>query len=254
MKMSDLLGATVKDGVVLIDAIDPSTRIRVHGSTMPLSLKGPEHVMSFSATQDATRQEPRGVVAVWVWNLDGRGEVVSGFIEFDWTKDKPAMLDATWVPSKGRLGQVFYNHLDVVTADNVFTTEKPGPTARRNGENFCYVPDGNLLCRFLIGLASEDDLNAAAVEREIEVAAEIALRAELERNSTLAMEIRRWTDELQTAKEMLRVIKTYGSGGHRALVEGLTEALDGRLPWVSKKQIRKVIAETRPDATLTKQA
>jgi hypothetical protein len=130
-------------------------RLVVLGATMPVSTPFGEAVDSFAIR----RTDEKGLIALQKFGP----EPYQAFISVDWSKAKPIELETLWIPQDDRLGQIVNNHIVVLTPSIVYSTKKWASSSYK--QLLCYVPDGELLCRFLIGLATEEDVEAAIQER-----------------------------------------------------------------------------------------
>lgn len=159
----DLFTAKVSNGsdptIVLTSSQGNITLI---GSSVPVSCRPGDNVASLTITPWMTRP---GVVAVTVFDR-GRGRGVADWVSYllvvGFSGEIPRINLETVFECKGdRLGQAhkgafievlinndWYHSLDVVKY----------PIPKRSGH---YVPDPNLLCRYLVGDASADEVKAA---------------------------------------------------------------------------------------------
>lgn len=134
---------------------------RVFGASIPVSALPGEEARSFTA--HLPEGQDRGLIAVAVnYQLNGKGVWSNFIIEFTRGEDgcAYATLDHPWVPEGERIAQIDYLGLtlvDVTSGDRFTTCER---AAKEHG--LSYVPDGNLLMRCLAGLATLDDVRAAA--------------------------------------------------------------------------------------------
>ncbi len=98
-------------------------------------------------------------------------------------------LEEQWVPTE--FTQVHTYHLEVQIGDEWFSSSKSYPGITRHAR---HVPDANLLCRYLVGTATADEVRAAAEEAVAEASREKRI-VELEAQVKQLEEIRRIMEE-----------------------------------------------------------
>ncbi|QQR78784.1 MAG: hypothetical protein IPJ68_00665 [Candidatus Moraniibacteriota bacterium] len=136
---------------------------------MPVSTQRRVPVSMFTVHPDKA-----GIVAVWI---DEKPRRRGCFIGISSVKDPAEGVpmfkadgDTMWVSPIGRIGQVYDHGVLSVTIDGEEYHTGQGYT---NGP---YVPDGDLLCQYLMGDVSADDVKAAAVKQEEQESAEAVLK------------------------------------------------------------------------------
>lgn len=174
MRASDLLFARSDGRNVLIGVNSPKFTMRFVGATAPASVSGNEKVTSFILQPTGDHDEELVAVSLWGPETDGKNPRYGDFPFFlKVTRDDQAGfsvdLKNAWLPSAGRIGQVVPG-----SSTNPYVRVRIGETffASNTDEiGASYVDDTSLLLRYLIGRATPEDVNSAAVEHEEEVSA-----------------------------------------------------------------------------------
>jgi len=138
---------------------------RFYGSSLPTSARTEEPSITTTSTfTDGIQKGKAGVIAITFGVPKSNTEGVC--IPVLWPDgDQEPKVEHTkpFIPEHNRLGQIDNTGVITVVAKNCsFSTWKQ----KNPGDPLC-VPDGNLLCRYLAGDASEEDVLAAA-EAEVE--------------------------------------------------------------------------------------
>lgn len=194
------------------------TRIRVLGSSVPLSAVPGYKSSSFSFSMEEG-QRP-GLIAVSVMRPEGKGVIGGEYFLPTRMKDGAPYVDLEepWVPLKGRLGQVHGEGVEILIGGKTFTTVDVPSSSAYNAERFArdyFVPDPNIICRYLAGDVGADAVIHAAVQYKVEVNARARV-SELER-------------ELAEAREQLAQcdrVRAFLAKSRKVLARELAEAKD----------------------------
>jgi len=155
------------------------------------------------------------VIAVSVLS---RGEWHSFLLEVSFRKepsfaDKPAYiwLDREHVPNQGRLATLATTGIRLNIDGEIYTTAKAD--SYPDGEHF--VPDGNLVCRYLACQAEADEVLAAAEIHEAEATLTEIVKAELAQleypvdGQSLPSLIRQACADLKTVRDTLKCARNW---------------------------------------------
>lgn len=250
-----LTSRIVNNQAISLEIPNTNFSLRLLGSTMPTNVDViqvgengvPQIVMYPKPGED-------GLVALCIRILRGQNaDYVPCFFRVVWkekegTKYPFIYLKESWV-SPERIGHAAQSSIDVTIKGKRFSSFK------RNGEDApIYVPDGNLLCRYLWGTASALDVLHVAVQKK--VGPITAKRVE-----QLGHEVQAVTQELNLNRQRMEDLKTKlsfylnANGEYVQQVEdlqvttmGLRNAIMpisdwfGRLPtWMQPKSVRDLI-------------
>lgn len=205
MRPSELLSAKVTpEGLLVLEAMGPS-QIDFFGASTEASA-APNTGALTNLTVRAPGDEGFGVVALRVRDRRGRNEVhyplLLGMTHAEANMAEPPRprieLERQAELASDALGQVTWHGIQVIIRGQCYSCEASGRPAYA-----LHVPDPNLLCRFLAGHATEDDVRAAAEEQT----AELSAREELEQ---LRREITRFGNipgEVRTVAEIRNAFK-----------------------------------------------
>ncbi len=173
MKPSQLLSAKVSENkTILLNGISLN-QITFIGATMPVSVKPGDEVNFFTL---APEKEKQGIVAVAVYTKNycrqkgDPGIQLSFFlrVENPDTTGPHIDLEDPWIPGSDRLGQIIGTNIHVRIDGELFSTFKRY-SALESGYN--YVPDPNIICKYLIGEVGPDEVRAAVSEHIAEMQA-----------------------------------------------------------------------------------
>lgn len=190
MKPNYLLAATASGKTILLKGILAENTIYIIGTTVPMSAKPGDIVHSFALYPE--HQE--GIVALSVYAMHRVGKHQHGtrvpfLLEVIAPGDDHTPVAVTlansWVPL--RPGQVYDTHLEVQIGGQRFTSQPPNVSCASRGLR--YVPDPNLLCRYLLGETIEDEVRTAAAEYIEEVSAREQLAEALKRLAELEQRV-----------------------------------------------------------------
>ncbi len=182
MRAKDLMCAKAKDGILLIEGLK-DYHLRVLGATMPCSSHGTDTVNSFYLTPI---KDQKGLVSVHVCAAN-HAKVACFFLNVDFSGQEPIIdLENQWLPQADRLGQVYDRGIEVMIESILFSSRLCFDS--RLPEN--YVA-GDVLCRYLIGEISAEDVHQAVTN----LADEISARAKL---PELEESVKRYQTELET--------------------------------------------------------
>lgn len=179
-KISQYLVARVADNkAISLTALHTNARIKLFGSTMPMSAQRTDEFSSPSQLIVYPEQGKDGIVAIAVAIVSEdrkgyqRSQYVTAFLRVSWKqKGEQAYpfidLDESWVPAD-RIGQVTHEGVEVMlkngrrfsSRDNFKYDVNKGKDLPR------FVPDGDLLCRYLWGTAHAADVLHAAVQEKV---------------------------------------------------------------------------------------
>ena len=234
MKPFEIFSATaLPSGVILVQGF-ASTHVTVLGSNLPVSTGSRQDVSQFSLV---VTKGQKGVVAVRATttrhNKKGQAESFAFLIPVRWDEgsEKPHVgLVDPFVPDPDRLGQASYDGLEVRSGDEVFVTWNPNPTEE---SNYRRVTDGNLLCRFLVGEATLDEVRAAADD----LVAEESARARL---MELEKQVEAWEKVYELDNARILQLQNQVEAGKQKLAETQREATN----WV----VATRTAESQVDA------
>lgn len=159
-------------------------------------------------------------------------------------------LEEQWVPSQP--AQVYGSCLEVQIGDERFSTEKQ--YEKGNSRQIRYVPDANLLCRYLVDKATADEVRAAAEEAVAEMSRQeriAELEAQVKRleagaqGSLVVIRARDATiEQMRTRAQKLDddLLDALGARNEwRGYVERLRRLLSGR--WFLRKDLRQALRE-----------
>lgn len=174
MKACFVLCATssADKGTIILEGINTDMFLML-GSSLPASVS-PDRYTYVNSLTIAVERGKKGVMAVRVTTarFDKKYTNYIGFLlPVEWKGDDPRPfvdLEHPFVPRGDRLGQVVDDHLEVVIDGKTFTTNEH---AERDEPGKVYIPDGNLLCKYLVGDVDAEEVKAAATECAEEEAA-----------------------------------------------------------------------------------
>lgn len=161
---SSLLSASEERGSIVVSTRSWANRIQCLGASIPTSFLPGNISTSFMMAPDGP-----GVVAVSV-----EGSLRSDSRSIQWhdfflpvqEKDGGGYvinLNDSFVPQDGRVGQIIDNAWVMVRIGNEFFSNEPNG---RRPESVQYVSDPNLLCRYLVGMATADEVKVADLSRQ----------------------------------------------------------------------------------------
>ncbi len=198
MKPSDVLAAKSSETAVLLSGFFDD-RIRVIGASLTMSARPGDYTHSF--TLYLSDEIEMGVVALSVHTkrfgdkkygssipflLAIRSRQGEAWLDLDeqWISPKPAYIyDGHW--------------LEVKVGEERFSTCKPFESNLRQVR---YVADANLLCRYLVGAATADDVRAAAEETVAEVSRK-------ERITELEAQVKRLEETRRSMEERIQELR-----------------------------------------------
>lgn len=170
MRPRDLFTATVSPAgdAVLLTCLHAG-KLQVLGGSVPIAGKHQHNLTSVAIVPQAGTP---GVVAVAAFSNMGPhkgGEWFGFLLAVEMGADgKPHIdLDTPFIPSAERLGSADSTGVQVEIGDTGFTSFEYAKWTR----NTRHVPDADLLCRYLVGQASADDVQAAAEATAAEISA-----------------------------------------------------------------------------------
>jgi hypothetical protein len=153
--------------------------VYVLGASAPCSIRTPDPVSSFQVTRG---QYETDLVAIVHIDRGTNNVLLSGhFLTIHWSAEHPVNLELKQGKLDclgNRLGQVTRDRLDAVVGDEVYTTASTLDLTRA-WKVVNVIPDGGLLCRYLVGQVSAEDLKTAVEKRHEQEDAVLAL-AELQ--------------------------------------------------------------------------
>lgn len=166
MKPNEFLAFHAIGGSCVIETRLPADQIWIIGASMPMSANPGDHVHSFTIQRGG---KDKGVVVVQIFHCWNPAKSETGslyrilFLEVDWNRPSPINPENQWVSLPDRMCQDHHvGWLIVKTPTKVYST------IRANLADAIVVPDANLLCRFMTGEATEEQLEAAAQEYVVE--------------------------------------------------------------------------------------
>lgn len=176
MKPSDVLHRELSGtGTVMVTGRGTDT-ITILGASMPVSVRLGATVNTFALVPPTDG----GMVALrvhssrWSSSKKWHQETYSFFLSVADERGEGSDIDLEhlWGPQSDRLGQIEGSYLEAQIGNDLFTTRPQEywdqyPTSMRRH----YVPDGNVICRYLTGGIGADALRAAATTHEEEVTA-----------------------------------------------------------------------------------
>ena len=178
MDASNWLNARAKENNVLIEITVPFGHIRFYGASCKVTSVVPGSIQLTSLTV-CPEKDISGLVAIGVY-LDATTTRKSAtdheyFFLLPANHIRGPIVDVhdNWIPLSGKLIQLDGGNITVVTDTEKFVhpfTYSPGNTMVINYWNqvgYTIVPDANLLCRFAVGVATIEELRAAAVEAAV---------------------------------------------------------------------------------------
>lgn len=168
--------ASSQDGVAVIEVLNGSTTLAFLGASCPASAIPGNDGLS-SITLSPNKGEEAVVALTTYTRYGGKNPDISagGLIRLRWEGDKLFVdTDKLFISLADRLGQVVPNGriLLVRTQGQMFGLSIAEPQYRdkyervllMTGDDLRIVHDANLLCRYLVGRATFEELEAVAVE------------------------------------------------------------------------------------------
>jgi hypothetical protein len=205
-------------------------------------------VGSFSFNMEDGQKE--GMIAVYFSSGMGRDNFEGELLLPVFMKDGVPFVDLKepWVPFKGRLGQAHRFGIEVMIRGKVYTTVDvsglpPDHSWMRYKRDYC-VPDGNIVCKYLVGEVDADAVIAAATKHEEEVSAS-------ERLPELERELARTRQQLEeVSKDRRRLSDRYtevlGERDRAAIWKELALQLDGAFAhlffvrWFARRPLARI--------------
>lgn len=172
MRPKSLLRANTDDaatkGTIILFA--DNENIELVCTSLEVNASAGEYVSTL-AIVPPLKNEEEGVVGIRIWdyNTDRKfPHQVSFLLRVYRDENGPHIdLEKAWAPHFDRLGQIVENFVTVKVGDEIFVSSQ-----NYAEKNSChYVPDGNLICRYLNKKAEEDELRASATLYQAEKSA-----------------------------------------------------------------------------------
>lgn len=173
---------------------DNHSHLELVGSSCKASVLPGKTPLTYIGFEPQERQSAVVAVIIHVCHSEkGREKSTSReshLFKINW-KDGKTHLDVkeVWVPMKERLGQFVGEHLQVHAGDEFYGTDR---AKAEKDSSYNFVPDCNLLCRYLNGTANIPALKAAVEKVKVEESVnEKAEREKAELNRLLREHINR---------------------------------------------------------------
>lgn len=152
-------------------------KMKIGGSSLLISAQPNDSVTFFSVK--VPEKGKQGIVALNIEHLEGSGKneswcreshILAVYNPIEAGKNPYIDLDGIWVPPcADRLMQInYWGKLEVKIDGIVYTTEKPCENSETSD---CYVPDANLLCKYVLGIVSAKEVKAHAESYVQEISA-----------------------------------------------------------------------------------
>lgn len=152
---------------------------RIIGTSIPLSVKSnhPEQLGSviFNITGNAI-----GVIALVInYNTSGKNYVFPVFVSLKGSEEKPVILNKSFIPEKGRIGQVYFDGIEVIIDNEVYSSRKTSPAN--------YKADPDILCQYLVGKIEAEKVKESSIKlAEEKNARELLAELQIQFKETLA--------------------------------------------------------------------
>lgn len=166
MKASNLIAAYVsvtENSIILIPKAVDWNAIALLGTTLPTSVKNRDIVEWL--TIKAPDKGKKGLIAVRLTNVGSKDRTPDKhFFLVISNEEKPYIdLENPWVPPGDRLGQISSSsYITISIGETIYCN------SRFELKGYKRVPDGNLLCRYLMGEVISDEVIKAAEQQEKE--------------------------------------------------------------------------------------
>lgn len=218
MKAIDFLGAEVEGKVIAVTCKYASDKIFFQGSNLKTSVNPGSKVQLFSII--APEKGKQGIVIVTITRKEGTGKnstslsqdfILPVYHPVDENKKPYIDLESKsiWVPPfPDRLPQIedsYYqyelNHIFTVKIGGIiYTTDKY--TAEKNPK-VRYVPDGNLLCRYITGEVDAIGVRQRAAEYAQEISTKKKMNILVIENAELHKKVDKLDNQVETLKKEL---------------------------------------------------
>lgn len=160
------------DKVVGADIRPTSTGglVTVLGTTLSCSIRTGEAVSSFTVHRSDIVTGPKDVDILAVLVQSSHGPITEGFIFVDWSdEEKPFGSErGLLLPRSRGMVQIIQGRIDLTVGDELFTTNMVKAQEGR-WDVIYYLPDGDLLCAYLVEQVDVEQLrdNAGDIEEQI---------------------------------------------------------------------------------------
>lgn len=231
------------DGAILVSGLG-HTDFRINGSSMPNSATDQSKYVDVATFTAPSDKKSYGVLAIYARDHDSKKEKnISFLLAITWKDGKPDIDEQSpWVSPADRLGQAYYDCVSVKVGDVVYISSEE--VAKKHG--YKYVPDGNLICKFLAKDVELDALEKAVQEVEKKKSkqeklveslenARDALTNQLELSKVLhGQEIQDLQKEKEFAWKIVRQVDAFTRGPRHGLHKRLREYLVEKVSPASK--------------------
>ena len=249
-----LLSARVINNKAVQLSARQGVKITFYGSSMLCSIPSlPDQVLGTHRTVDELTIYPDpdegkgGIIAVSVLSTerDHKGkpwsDTIFAFFEVIWRGNHPFInLDETWT-SPERIGQLTQKDQIIVTIRNRRYCSYNHHQWKNGESQPTFVPDSDLLCRYLYGTASAADVLHAAVQHKLEESAKSRVEKLSTEVARLELERSRWeTDARSIGTKLFEARESNG-----LLRESLRNFADNELSGSWKPSHRRIAQRIR---------
>ena len=180
----------VKDGVAVISVINGSTTMTFLGASCISSVRpGTDRLNSITLSPS---KGEKAVVALITYCMYSKQPniIIGGLVDLRWDGDKLIVEEREFISPPDRLGQVMpgIRTLQVTTKGQTFAACWKSYAEELEKQGVRIVEDANMLCRYLVNLASFEELEAVA-------SGDLRTRYEIE-TTNLKLELRQRREEI----------------------------------------------------------